>query len=36
MRGATLKNLFSRFKVGKNEVEVNLLQYVDDVVLWVS
>lgn len=36
MRGATLKNLFSGFKVGKNEVEVNLLQYVDDVVLWVS
>ena len=32
MRETTSKNLFSGFKVGKNNVEVNLLQYVDDTI----
>ena len=29
------KKLFLGFKVEKRDVKVNLLQYVDDTILWV-
>lgn len=34
MREATEKNLFEGFSVGRNKVELSLLQYVDDTILF--
>lgn len=36
MREATSRNMYSSYKVGKNKVEVNLLQYADDTLFLVE